>query len=167
MISIEYLMSFTASQIKQPMKIKISLSLLLLFSSATAFCQILTPIKWSYAAKKTGVNTATLYLKATIDEGWHLYSQFVKDGGPVKTTFTFPTSKDYIPVGKVTEPKPITHFEKTFGMDVRYFERSVIFQQKIKLKGKNATVKGAVEYMVCNDKQCLPPDEVQFSMSVK
>jgi DsbC/DsbD-like thiol-disulfide interchange protein len=52
-------------------------------------------------------------------------------------------------------------------MDVSYFEKSVVFQQKIKLKGKEATIKGQLEYMTCNDKQCLPPDDVEFSIPVK
>lgn len=135
--------------------------------SLTANSQILKPVTWAYAAKKTSATTATLYIKATVDEGWHLYSQFVKDGGPVKTTFTFPAGKGYTLVGKTIEPKPITKFESTFNMNVSYFEKTATFQQKIKLTGKTAIVKGTVEFMVCDDKQCLPPEEVPFSISVK
>ncbi|MBC6111442.1 protein-disulfide reductase DsbD domain-containing protein [Pedobacter fastidiosus] len=135
--------------------------------SVNAYSQILKPVTWSYAAKKTSATEATLYIKAVIDEGWHLYSQTVKDGGPVKTTFAFPASKTYTLVGKTIEPKPITKFETTFKMDVSYFQNSVIFQQKVKLKGKNVPVKGSVEFMVCNDKQCLPPETVEFSIPIK
>lgn len=133
----------------------------------SAYSQILKPVTWSYAAKKTSATTATIFIKATIDQGWHLYSQFVKDGGPVKTTFTFPSSGTYSLVGSTTEPKAVTKFESTFKMDVSYFEKSVVFQQKVKLKGKTATVKGNVEFMVCDDKQCLPPEQVDFSIPVK
>ncbi|WP_341871380.1 hypothetical protein [Spirosoma oryzicola] len=53
-------------------------------------------------------------------------------------------------------------------MEVSYFEKEVIFQQKVKLTGKSPqVVKGTIEYMVCNDKQCLPPDEIPFSVSIK
>ncbi len=135
--------------------------------SISAFSQILKPVTWSYAAKKTSATEATIYIKATIDKGWHLYSQFVKDGGPVKTTFTFPTAGTYTLIGKTIEPKPVTKFESTFKMDVSYFENAVVFQQKVKLKGKNPVVKGSVEFMVCDDKQCLPPDQVDFSVPVK
>jgi hypothetical protein len=143
------------------------LTLIAALFSITAYAQILNPISWSYASKKTSATEATVFIKATIDDRWHLYSQFVKEGGPVKTTFTFPTSADYILVGKTVEPKPISKFEKTFNMPVSYFEKSVVFQQKIKLKGKAATVKGRVEFMVCDEKQCLPPTEVEFSVAVK
>ncbi|MDR6782137.1 DsbC/DsbD-like thiol-disulfide interchange protein [Pedobacter africanus] len=148
------------------MKNLILLTVGLLFS-LTASSQILKPVKWSYAAKKTSKTEATLFLKATIDEGWHLYSQYMADGGPVKTSFKFASSKAYSPVGKTTEPKPIVKFEKSFDMNVSYFEKSVIFQQKVKLTGANATVKGTLEYMVCDDSQCLPPETVEFSIPVK
>ncbi|MCJ8211748.1 protein-disulfide reductase DsbD N-terminal domain-containing protein [Mucilaginibacter sp. RS28] len=129
--------------------------------------QILNPVKWSYAAKKLNNQEAVIFIKATIDQGWHLYSQNVKDGGPVKTSFKFPASKDYTMVGKTAEPKPVTKFEDAFKMNVSYFENEVIFQQRVKLKKPNAVVKGELEFMVCNDKQCLPPDNVQFSVAVK
>jgi len=138
-----------------------------LFSVAGAFAQIEKPVTWSYAAKKVSKTEAVLYLKATIEDRWHIYSQNVKDGGPVKTTFTFSPSKDFSLIGKTAEPKAIVKFEDTFKMNVAYFEKSVIFQQKVKLNKGTTTVKGKVEYMVCNDRQCLPPEEVEFSIPVK
>ncbi|EDM35429.1 thiol:disulfide interchange protein dsbD precursor [Pedobacter sp. BAL39] len=138
-----------------------------LFLSFSASSQILKPVKWSYAAKKTSKTEAVLYLKATIDQGWHLYSQYMADGGPVKTTFTFAPGKGYAVNGKTVEPKPITKFEKTFDMNVSYFANSVVFQQKVKLTGATAVVKGTVEYMVCDDQQCLPPETIEFSIPVK
>ncbi|WP_345949672.1 protein-disulfide reductase DsbD domain-containing protein [Mucilaginibacter sp. PAMB04274] len=129
--------------------------------------QILTPVKWSYGSKKTGKAEAVIFVKATIDAGWHLYSQTVKEGGPVKTTFTFAASPAYTLVGKTHEPAPITRYEKVFSMNVSFFEKQVIFQQKIKLKAGQATVKGTLEYMTCNDKQCLPPETIEFSIPVK
>lgn len=140
---------------------------LAVFFSLSASSQILKPVKWSYLAKKSSKTEAILYIKATIDEGWHLYSQFMADGGPVKTSFNFSPSKSYKLKGKTIEPKPIVKFEKSFDMNVSYFENAVIFKQTINLTGKNAVVKGTVEYMVCNDHQCLPPETVSFSIPVK
>lgn len=129
--------------------------------------QILKPVKWAYAAKRVSATEAVVMMKATIDKGWHLYSQTVGEGGPVATSFTFPASKEYTLKGKTIEPKPITKFEKTFNMNVSYFENSVVFQQRVALKGKTASVKGKVEFMVCDDHQCLPPDEIEFTIPVK
>jgi hypothetical protein len=147
---------------------KISLVLsMVLFTIAGAFAQIEKPVTWSYAAKKTSATEAILYLKASIDGKWHIYSQNVKSGGPVKTTFTFSPSKDFSLVGKTTEPKAIVKYEDTFKMNVSYFEDQVVFQQKIKLNKGVTAVKGKVEFMTCNDRQCLPPEEVTFSIPVK
>ncbi|MDB4925995.1 protein-disulfide reductase DsbD domain-containing protein [Mucilaginibacter sp.] len=129
--------------------------------------QILAPVTWSYAAKKTSTTEAVIFIKATIDDGWHVYSQFVKEGGPVKTTITFAPSKTYALIGSTIEPKPISRMEKVFNMEVGFFEHSVIFQQKIKLSAKQTIVKGKLEYMTCNDEKCLPPDDIDFSIPVK
>ena len=140
---------------------------LLFFTAAGAFAQIETPVTWSYAQKKISKTEAIVYLKATIQDGWHIYSQNVKPGGPVKTTIKFAPSKDFVKVGTTTEPKPLSKFEKVFDMNVGYFEKAVIFQQKIKLNKPETLVKGTIEFMVCDESRCLPPDEVQFSVQVK
>jgi len=146
---------------------KLTLLLAASLLNTCLFAQILTPVKWSYAAKKINKTEAVLLLKATIDNGWHIYSTRQKDGGPVKTSFTFTPSKDYAVNGALAEPKPVVKFEDAFKMNVSYFEKSVVFQQKIKLKKDQTNIKGKLEYMVCNDKQCLPPEDVDFSIPVK
>jgi len=151
---------------KQRMKNLLLFAIGLLFSFS-ASSQILKPVKWSYAAKKTSNTEAIVYLKAVVDEGWHIYSQNIADGGPIKTTFTFAPSKTYTVTGKTLEPKPIVKFEKTFDMNVSYFEKSAVFQQKVKITGANPIVKGTVEFMVCDDHQCLPPETIDFSIAVK
>ena len=146
---------------------KLLLLITVLMVSAGAFAQIETPVKWAYGAKRISATEAVVFLKATIDDGWHIYSLNVKDGGPIKTSFTFPASKDYTVVGKPSEPTPISKYEPSFKMDVAYFEKTVTFQQKIKLKTAGATVvKGSLEYMTCNDHKCLPPDDVDFSIPI-
>jgi DsbC/DsbD-like thiol-disulfide interchange protein len=140
---------------------------LFLFSAAGAFAQIENPVTWSYGQKKISKTEAIIYLKATIEDGWHIYSQNLKPGGPIKTSFTFAPSKEFVKVGKTVEPKAANKFEKVFNMNVGYFEKQVIFQQKVKLLKPNATVKGKLEYMVCNESKCLPPTEVDFTVQVK
>jgi DsbC/DsbD-like thiol-disulfide interchange protein len=147
---------------------KVLLMVVALMFTAAAFAQIDAPVRWSYAAKRISPAEAVVLVKATIEPGWHIYSQNVKDGGPVATSFTYaPGQKNFTVIGKPTEPKAIVKYEEVFKMNVSYFENSVIFQQKVKLKGKGATtVKGKVEYMTCNDRKCLPPDEVEFNVAV-
>jgi hypothetical protein len=144
---------------------KVFLAIVAMVITAAAHAQIESPVRWSYAAKKTSATEATVYLKATIQKDWHIYSQTVKEGGPIKTSFTFTPSKDYAIVGKPTEPKPISKYEDVFKMNVGYFEKEVVFTQKVKLKSPKASaVTGKLEFMVCNNVKCLPPDEVEFSI---
>jgi DsbC/DsbD-like thiol-disulfide interchange protein len=147
---------------------KITLILTLVFFTAVgAFAQLENPITWSYGVKKISKTEAVVLIKATIEDGWHLYSLNLKPGGPNKTIITFSPSKDFTLVGKAAEPKPIIKYEKVFKMDVGYFQDEVVFQQKIKLNKPSAVVKGKVEFMVCDDSHCLPPDDVTFSVQVK
>ena len=135
--------------------------------SSAAFAQIESPVKWAYGAKRISATEAVVFLRATIDDGWHIYSANQKDNGPIKTSFEFTPSKDYVTVGKISEPTPVTKLDKSFGVDVLYFENSVTFQQKVHLKTAGATVvKGKLEYETCNDHKCLPPDDIEFSIPV-
>ena len=144
---------------------RILLLMVVFMISAGAYAQIEAPVKWSYAAKRLPNNEAVIFLRATIQDGWHIYSQNVKDGGPIKTSFTFAKSNQYTLVGNASEPTPLSKYEDAFKMDVSYFEKTVTFQQKIKLKSPNVTaVKGQLEYMTCNNKKCLPPEDVDFTV---
>ncbi len=129
--------------------------------------QIQTPVKWSYAAKKLNDREAILFLKADLMLGWHIYSMRPPEGESISTAFTFISTSDYEVIGDVTEPKPIKKHEKTFDENVYYFEKSVIFQQKIQLNRDVAVVKGKVLFMACNDKMCTSPTEVSFEITVK
>lgn len=135
--------------------------------NATSFGQILKPVKWSYASKKISDTEAVLLLKATIEDGWHIYSLTVPKNGPQATAFSFSSSKAYQLNGKTQAPNPVVKHDPTFDMEVGYYKNSVVFQQKVKLLDNSPTVKGMLTYMVCNDLQCLPPEEVAFSIPVK
>jgi len=147
---------------------KIVLSFLLLCCALGMSAEILKPVTWSFSNKQVSDTEYNLVFTANIEDSWHLYSQFIGDGGPVATSFKFTPSKDYELVGNVTEsPKPKEVYEKVFEMKVVFFEKKAVFTQKIKLKTPVARVKGAVRFMVCDDSQCLPPSDVDFSFDLK
>lgn len=146
------------------------LSLLLvavLFTLTGAIAQIHTPVKWSVASKKISATEAVIFVKATIEQGWHIYGLNVPDGGPISTSFSFSPAKTYSLNGKVAAPAPQTKYEDVFKMNVSYYSKEVVFQQKVKINGKQATVKGTVEFMACDKSQCLPPDEYSFNVTIK
>lgn len=146
---------------------KIQLFLLLTFIANVLNAQIVNPIKWTFATKKLNDKEAVIFIKATIDKGWHLYSQYMDQGGPIPTKFTFAPSSKHTISGKTVEPKSKSSYEDVFRMNVSYFENEVIFQQRIKLSNGTTVVKGTVEYMACDNTQCTPPTEVDFNIIVK
>ena len=53
-------------------------------------------------------------------------------------------------------------------MILKYFKHEVIFTQKIKIiSSEDFKIEGNVYFMVCDEKQCLPPEEVEFSFEIK
>lgn len=146
---------------------KLIVLILVLSLCSLVRAQILHPVKWSYAAKKLSNTEAVVFVKATIEESWHIYSVNQKEGGPVKTSFTFMPSNEYELSGTINEPSPITKYESAFSMNVSYFENSVIFQQKVKLLKAPTIVMGTLRFMVCNDHQCLPPEGINFEIPIK
>jgi thiol:disulfide interchange protein DsbD len=140
---------------------------IMLIVCAGAFAQVENPVRWSYASKKINGKETMVYLKASIRDGWHIYSLTAGGGSPLKTLFTFAPSKTYTLVGKTIEPNPVKKYEPVLKMDISYFEKSVIFQQKIKLTAANVTsVKGKLEYMACNDHKCNPSEQIDFNIPI-
>jgi thiol:disulfide interchange protein len=125
--------------------------------------QILAPVKWGWKAEPLKSNEYNLVFTASIDKGWHLYSQFIGEGGPVPTAFTFEKNSDVQVIGKPTEiSSHVTEgMDDMFGVHVKKFDERVVFTQKVKVLN-NTTLKGSVEYMVCDDSRCLPPDVKEF-----
>jgi len=109
-----------------------------------------------------------LQFKATIDEGWHLYSQFIEEDGPVPTEFTFTTEGGYSLVGIPKEGVPIEEFDPNFDMILKYFGHEAIFTQIVQVSSaEDFSLDGNVYFMVCDEAQCLPPEEVEFSFEIK
>ena len=142
------------------------LTFLFLFSFTSVHAQMLEPVKWSFKTRVTGTNTAELQFIASIDKGWHLYSQHLAEGGPMPTEFKIDKIAGIELAGAVSEPKPEEIFDNMFSMKVKFFNIGVTFTQKIKiLTDKPVTVKGALTFQACNDESCIP-GELEFSFEV-
>ncbi|GAA4932599.1 thioredoxin family protein [Algibacter agarivorans] len=132
-----------------------------------AFSQIFEPVKWETSVEKVSDSEYKLVTKASIDAGWHLYSQNVPEDGPIPTTFTFDNADGGIEMlGSTIEDEGHTVDDPVFEMEITYFENHATFKQKIKLLESKSTVNGTVEFMVCDDKRCLPPTEVDLVFSL-
>jgi thiol:disulfide interchange protein len=149
------------------MKLKSIFLIALMVVCSAGYSQILKPVKWTFSSNKVNDSTVNLNFKATIDQGWHVYSQFIKGEGPVPTSFAFDKSSDYQRIGSIYEPKGIEEWDPNFEMKLKFFATSATFTQQIKIQSTKAfTIKGTLNYMCCNDKQCLPPEDVEFSFNV-
>lgn len=136
---------------------------LLFFVVITSKAQILEPVKWQTSVEKISETEFNLITTATIDKGWHLYSQEEADG-PIPTEFTYESSTDEFElVGKTQEPNVAPVFDKIFQIDIKYFSDKAVFKQKIKLlKSDLTTINGMVFFSVCDDEKCLAPEEVKL-----
>ncbi|MDR0792141.1 MAG: protein-disulfide reductase DsbD N-terminal domain-containing protein [Chitinophagaceae bacterium] len=146
---------------------KIILTALFAASAVIAFSQTQNPVTWSYAAvKKTG-NEYQIVLTATVAKPWHIYSQNMQDGGPVPTKITFAKNPLVTLQGKTIEKGNMKSMrDKNFdNMEVKYYSDKVEFVQTITAKAKT-NVSGTIDYMVCDDRQCLPPTTKNFSVKL-
>jgi hypothetical protein len=150
------------------MKQLVSLILVVLLTTQ-AFCQVKNPVKWSFAAKKIDQVSYEVSLTATVDPGWHVYSQTTPDGGPSATVISFTQNPLIVLDGPVKEVGKLEQkYEELFGVNVKQFSNKVTFVQTVKLKGKAKTaINGTIEFMSCNNKECLPPANQKFSISLQ
>jgi len=145
---------------------KIILLWLCLFS-LQADAKIDNPVHWKFASSKLGGEKYAITFTANIDNGWHLYSQFLKSGGPVPTSFKFASAAGISLAGKVSEkPEALSGFDQSFQMTINYHEHQVIFTQIISTDDGDAHVTGSLNYMVCSGQKCLPPTDVNFDIPV-
>lgn len=137
--------------------------------SSVAFAQSkLNPVSWSFSAKKIANKTYEVHFTATLSNHYHMYAQKIDADGPVPTSFSFAKNPLLSLQGPVKEiGKKITVLEKVWNAKVSYYDDKVDFVQVVKSKVAAPTsLKGSVEYMVCDDKQCLPPKTVEFDIKL-
>lgn len=148
-------------------KITLFLITALIFSAA-AFAQIENPVKWSFVSKKISDKVYEVYITANLDPKWHIYAQDAGDG-PSPTAISFIKNPLVNLEGKIKEQGSMEkEYDKNFGSVLKFYSTKVTFVQKIKMRSNVATVlKGSINYMVCNDKKCLPPRDVPFSIKLE
>ena len=133
-----------------------------------AFAQIQDPVQFKTELKTISDTEIQIVFTGTIDEGWHVYSTDLPDGGPISATFNTDKMEGLELDGKLTpQGKEIENYDKMFEMNVRYFENEATFIQKLKVTAANYFIEGYLQYGSCDDENCLPPTNVEFSFSGK
>lgn len=149
---------------------KIVIGSFLMTLAAVTHAQVLNPVLWSFTSKKIADKTYELHLTATIQNTWHLYSQAQPaDAINNPTEIQFNNNPLVVFNGKTTEiGKMEVYTDKKLGISANQYSNKVDFVQKIKLKANVKTnVVGSVEFQTCDDKKCLPPKKVDFSIAIK
>ena len=127
------------------------------------------PVTWTFTSKKLQNGNFEIHMTATLEKGWHLYSQDQpEDAIAMPTTFTL-TSNPLIEVmGKIREEGKMEKFhDRELDLSANQYSKTVNFVQTVKLKGKVKTsFTGSVEYQTCDDKKCLPPKTVNFKVAL-
>jgi thiol:disulfide interchange protein DsbD len=149
------------------MNLKKIITILILTISFGTIAQIQDPIKWTTSVEKKSDTEYILIAQATLEKGWHLYSQNVPENGPIATSFIFDETKgSFKKVGKTLEEEGFTVDDKVFEMKIKYFEDIAVFKQKIKVLSDKKPVYATVEFMVCDDTQCLAPTEIELAFNL-
>ena len=120
-------------------------------------------VKWKHSVTESGNGNYTVQLKAQMADGWHIY-----DLGPYEfitaTSFKFEPSEGVKAVGDLQVlSKVVRHMDDVFGIEIGYFEKEAVFEQKFEGEGD---VKVAIEYMACNDTNCTPPSEYEATITL-
>ena len=133
----------------------------------SGMAQLKDPVKWSATSRKKAGGYEVV-ITAVLPKPWHIYSQSTGEGGPVATNFKFTKNPLLTFEGGVKEVGNLKeNYDKLFETKVKYYGDKVDFVQAVKVRGNVKTnVNVTVEYMTCDDSQCLPPTKKSFNVSL-
>ncbi|MBQ4903772.1 MULTISPECIES: protein-disulfide reductase DsbD family protein [Alistipes] len=148
---------------QRPMRILLPL-FAALFAAASAAGQNVT---WTGTAERLDDNAYRIVLEAAIPAGYHMYDMGPYDGGPNATTITFTPNEDVTLEGGVEQlDTPHRYFDELFGMEIGTFSGKARFAQRVKLAAPQAVLKAQIEWMICDDTSCMPPDDTELTIAV-
>lgn len=141
--------------------------LFIIFLPTFSFSQAHDPVKWEAKFNELPGTDGEIVINARIENGWHIYSIKPTDAGPIPTSFNFSPDSNYELIGKTEESNAHEILDKAFDAKLWIIEEKGTFKQKIKLKNqKGFSIPVKLEFMVCNDMQCLPPKTIELQIIV-
>lgn len=156
------------------MKLKIILSIISLYLgfAQMGFAQNPEIVTWTYNHEFTEEGKIIVTFKASIKEHWYVYSQSVPEGGPIPTSFHFDNNEkwNFLPLAKemnASENSYIDVYDEMFGMNITKYADQVDFVYETNVNPEEETITGFLEFMCCDDKQCLAPQIVNFTFNLK
>lgn len=122
---------------------------------------------WECILKRRNNDDGEIHMKAKLADGWRIYALGNNPKSPIIMNFNFSSNKAYQTIGEVTQPTPLSKYDDLMGMHISYFEQEVLFKQKVKIKLNSGKIVGKIEFMICNNQVCLPPQTYHFQLAIK
>ncbi len=125
-------------------------------------------VQWNYKVNDLGNNTFEIVFNASVEKTWHMYDLGPYDAmGPNPTVINFESTEGARLEGEAYEvTEPIVVYDEVFGMEIGYYENAATLAQKVVLTAPSASLKGYVEWMVCNDVGCTPMQYWDFEIAL-
>ena len=99
-------------------------------------------------------------IRATIVDGWHIYSIGQTTGGPVPLTIKVEPSPPYSLAGDLSGPQPEKAKDPNFGIETETYSREAVIRVPVKVSavsGENLPpLELKVRSQACSDRVCLP-----------
>jgi thiol:disulfide interchange protein len=130
--------------------------------------QVIKPVKWSFSVRDVDETHVDLIFIASITPPWHMYGLNIPENGPIPASIHFNDPKGFTLAAKPTQaPKPEIVDDKIFNMKLELHKGQVTFTQRIrKTQTDSIIISGSLEFMTCNDMQCVLGDH-DFIFRVK
>ena len=146
------------------MKRIVSLLTLYIYIGAVALAQFQNPVNITATQKKVADDAIEIVFQGTVEAGWHVYGTDIADGGPTRAELTLEKLQGLKPDGKLRATGKVHKaMDEMFGMEVSYMEGTASFAQRFIITEPEYEVVGYLTYGACNDENCIPPTDVEFS----
>ena len=134
------------------------------FRLSAAYAQFHNPVQFSVKQNKLSETEIEVVFTGKVDAGWHVYGTDIADGGPTRAELTLERQQGVKPKGSLRATGKVHRaMDDMFGMEVTYMEGTAAFSQKFTVTAPSYEVAGYLTYGACNDENCIPPTDVEFS----
>ena len=142
-------------------------SLLTLTALLTAALAAAQSVTWKSSVEPLGGDAYRIVLEAAIPAGYHMYDMGPYEGGPTATTIVLTPGEGVQLDGPVEQlTKAHTYYDELFGMQIGTLSGKPRFAQKVHLATAKGTVTAQLEWMICNDSSCMPPDDTELTIEI-
>ncbi|MCD8034202.1 MAG: thioredoxin family protein [Alistipes sp.] len=122
---------------------------------------------WKSTVEPLEGDTYRIVLEASIPAPYHMYDMGPYEGGPNATAIVFTPGEGVTLEGGVEQlTTPDRHYDKTFEMEIGTFAGKARFAQRVKLSVPESSVKAQIEWMLCDDTSCMPPDDTELTIAI-